>query len=85
MAIPDLLSNELNVDSELLQDLIDEWKKHFINDSTGTINEYISQEIKRLWINLEILVYQMYLVLMEYIVQVLLYNNYFIRITKNSI
>lgn len=45
--VPDLLSNELNVDSELLQDLIDEWKKHFINDSTGTINEYISKEIKR--------------------------------------
>ena len=45
--VPDLLSNELNVDSELLQDLIDEWMKHFINDSTGTINEYISQEIKR--------------------------------------
>jgi hypothetical protein len=45
--VPDLLSNELNVDNELLQDLIDEWKKHFINDSTGTINEYISQEIKR--------------------------------------
>lgn len=45
--VPDLLSNELNVDNELLQDLIDEWKKHFINDSTGTINEYISKEIKR--------------------------------------
>ena len=45
--VPDLLSNELNVDSELLQDLIDEWMKHFINDSTGTINEYISREIER--------------------------------------
>lgn len=44
---PDLLSNELNVDNELLQDLVDEWKKHFINDSTGTINEYISREIVR--------------------------------------
>jgi hypothetical protein len=45
--VPDLLSNELNVDNELLQNLVDEWKKHFINDSTGTINEYISQEIIR--------------------------------------
>lgn len=45
--VPDLLSNELNVDNELLQNLVDEWKKHFINDSTGTINEYIKQEIIR--------------------------------------